>query len=32
MILCKNGKYYIRDLGVVHNSRIKIDKNTKIRI
>jgi len=32
MIVCKNGKYYVRDLGVVHTSRIKIDKNTEVRI
>jgi len=30
MIVCKNGKYYVRDLGVVHTSRIKIDKNTEV--
>jgi len=32
MIVCKDGKYYVRDLGVVHTSRIKIDKNTEVRI
>ena len=32
MIVCKNGRYYIRDLGIVHTSRIKIDKNTEIQI
>lgn len=32
MIVCKNGKYYVRDLGIVHTSRIKIDKNTEVRI
>lgn len=32
MIVCKDGKYYIRDLGVVHTSRIKIDKQTEIQI
>ena len=25
MIICKDGGYYIRDLGVVHTSRIKVD-------
>jgi hypothetical protein len=30
MIVCKDGKYYIRDLGVVHTSRIKVDMNTSI--
>ena len=32
MIVCKEGKYYIRDLGVVHTSRIKVDMNTNIQI
>jgi len=32
MIVCKNGKYFIRDLGIVHTSRIKVDKNTEIQI
>ena len=32
MIVCKNGQYYIRDLGVVHTSRIKVDMKTKIQI
>jgi len=32
MIVCKDGKYYVRDLGIVHTSRIKIDKNTEVRI
>jgi hypothetical protein len=30
MIVCKDGKYFIRDLGVVHTSRIKVDKLTEI--
>ena len=30
MVICKDGKYYLRDLGVVHTSRIKIDKITEI--
>lgn len=32
MLVCKDGKYYVRDLGIVHTSRIKIDKNTEVRI
>ena len=32
MIVCKDGKYYMRDLGVVHTSRIKVDMNTQIQI
>jgi predicted component of type VI protein secretion system len=32
MIVCKDGNYYVRDLGIVHTSRIKIDKNTEVRI
>ena len=32
MIVCKNGKYFIRDLGIVHTSRIKIDKSSEIQI
>jgi len=32
MIVCIKGKYYIRDLGIVHTSRIKIDKSTKIQL
>jgi hypothetical protein len=32
MIVCKDGKYFVRDLGIVHTSRIKIDKNTEIQI
>jgi len=32
MIVCKDGKYYIRDLGIVHTSRIKVDMNTSIQI
>ena len=32
MIVCKDGKYYIRDLGVVHTSRIRVDMNTNIQI
>lgn len=32
MIVCKDGKYFIRDLGVVHTSRIKVDMNTQIQI
>mmetsp|Transcript_29109 Transcript_29109/g.36081 ORF Transcript_29109/g.36081 Transcript_29109/m.36081 type:complete len:206 (-) Transcript_29109:571-1188(-) len=32
MIVCKDGKYFIRDLGVVHTSRIKVDMNTQLQI
>lgn len=32
MIVCKDGKYYCRDLGVVHTSRIKIVDNTEVQI
>lgn len=32
MIVCKDGKYFIRDLGVVHTSRIKVDKQTEVQI
>jgi hypothetical protein len=32
MIVCRDGKYYVRDLGVVHTSRIKIDKTTEVQI
>ena len=32
MIVCKNGQYFIRDLGVVHTSRIKVDMSTNIQI
>lgn len=32
MIVCKDGKYYIRDLGVVHTSRVKVDMSTSIQI
>ena len=32
MIVCKNGRYFIRDLGIVHTSRIKIDKSSEIQI
>ena len=30
IIVCKDGKYYIRDLGILHNSRIKVDVNNSI--
>jgi hypothetical protein len=30
MIVCKDGKYFVRDLGIVHTSRIKIEKNTEV--
>jgi hypothetical protein len=32
MVVCKDGKYFIRDLGIVHTSRIKVDKQTEIQI
>lgn len=32
MIVCKDGKYFIRDLGVVHTSRVKVDMSTSIQI
>ena len=32
MIVCKGGKYYIRDLGIVHTSRVKVDINASIQI
>ena len=30
MIVSKDGKYYIRDMGIVHTSRIKVDINSSI--
>lgn len=32
MIVCKDGQYYIRDLGIVHTSRIKVDSSIAIQI
>ena len=32
MVVVKDGKYFVRDLGVVHTSRIKIDKTTEVQI
>jgi hypothetical protein len=32
MILSKDGKYYIRDLGVVHTSRVKVNASTQLQI
>lgn len=32
MIISLNGQYYIRDLGFVHTSRIKLDKRSEIQI
>lgn len=32
MIVCRDGKYFVRDLGIVHTSRIKIEKNTEIQV
>lgn len=30
MLVTKDGKYYIRDLGVVHTSRVKVEKGIEI--
>ena len=32
MIVCHEGQYYIRDLGFVHTSRIKLDKRSEVQI
>jgi len=32
MIVCLNGQYYIRDLGFVHTSRIKLDKRSEVQL
>ena len=32
MIVSINGQYYIRDLGFVHTSRIKLDKRAEVQI
>jgi len=32
MIVCKDGRYFIRDMGVVHTSRVKVDKSTEIQL
>lgn len=32
MIVCANGQYYIRDLGFVHTSRIKLDLDTEVQL
>ena len=32
MVVCRDGKFYVRDLGIVHTSRIKIDKVTEVQI
>jgi predicted component of type VI protein secretion system len=32
MIVVKDGQYYIRDLGFVHTSRVKLDKRAEVRI
>ena len=32
MIINKDGQYYIRDLGFVHTSRVKLDKRSEIQI
>ena len=30
MLVCKDGAFYIRDLGVVHTSRVKVDKGVEV--
>jgi hypothetical protein len=30
MIICQEGQYYIRDLGFVHTSRVKLDKRAEV--
>jgi len=32
MIIQKDGRYFIRDMGVVHTSRVKVDKSTEIQL
>ena len=32
MIINKDGQYYIRDLGFVHTSRVKLDKRSEIQV
>jgi hypothetical protein len=32
MIVCKGGKYFIRDMGVVHTSRIKVANGLEIQL
>jgi len=32
MIVCINGQYFIRDMGYVHSSRIKLDKECEVQI
>lgn len=32
MIVVKDGHYYIRDLGIVHTSRIKVDKGLEVQL
>jgi hypothetical protein len=32
MIVTIDGKYFIRDLGFVHTSRIKLDKRSEVQI
>jgi len=32
MIVCIGGKYYVRDLGFVHTSRVKLDKRSEVQI
>ena len=30
MVVCKEGQYFVRDLGIVHTSRVKIDSITEV--
>lgn len=32
MLICKDDQFYIRDLGIVHTSRYKIDKGLEIQL
>mmetsp|Transcript_39523 Transcript_39523/g.60345 ORF Transcript_39523/g.60345 Transcript_39523/m.60345 type:complete len:111 (+) Transcript_39523:1128-1460(+) len=32
MIIVKDGQYYVRDLGFVHTSRVKLDKRAEVQI
>jgi hypothetical protein len=32
MIVNKDGQYYIRDLGIVHTSRIKVDRGLEVQL
>jgi len=30
MIICMGGEYYIRDLGVIHKSKVKVDMKSDV--